>query len=1652
MALFGKKKQSNDPKYPGIRTVINGAKAIILCESNASEAASFVFSSPITEMAALWNQEKDNGHLSISGRTLISMPTESDQAAVTAATGSALSGLRTTLFNSSTQNSVVMHESLSAATGKKTPFVFNMLCTATTKTGSSDSCSHDDYHSISNTGLIQIFAHNVQSSADLNLIARKASELSLNPALLAQDKYLTSHSLETIHLPEPELIREFIGLSNDTIPSPTPSQTILFGKTRRRIPRTWTIDQPIQSGGLHNAESYMPSVAGQRPYFFDHVASIIDQCMEEWHTLTGRKYSRAIPYQCDDADYLLLAQGSIVNHAESVAEYLREYKKIKVGVINLTLFRPFPGDLLSNLFKGKKAICVLERTDLPLAEDLPIIAECRASISKALENGQSKQPCYGGYASYSKTTDAPKLYSACYGLGGSAVSSNDILAAVENMLPEGRQQRFAYLGINFTHQQNISPQQEIYQFTLLESYPDIQELVLSSNDISPNTTNKQQTLCIHSQDGWDSNGFIEKLAEALHKHYLFNIKTHTDNYQDTKGQPQRALIASSTSIIKDNIAFNVVDIAIAIDQHSFSYCDPLLNLKSNGLLILQSRFSNAIDVWQSIPLEAQNAIVENDIKVLYLDAYELVKLTLNQDSTPNQKTNVIHTVFLAASLNKLSKEDQDNLSNEQIAKYLNTETSFVSSCINALSEIFPDHMNVGDSKNLLSVEVHPPKLLQQQAENDNAIANIHRFWNQIGNHYQHPAEQQANVADPFMSLGIVPASTGIFGDLTSNRQQHPLWMAENCTACGQCFNACPDSAIPGLVNTVNEVFETNIKRIEKSGNIVKHLRRAIRTVEKKYHELTQDKTVGTNLDPIFAKAIGDTIKEYPESDQEEVAQEFEWFKNTVGDFKFALTEPYHDEMNSHMPRNGGLFSITIDPNSCKGCMECVSVCEDNALKVVEQNDETVTLLRKNWDYWLDLPTSNKKFSRIDNLQAKQGVLSTLLLDKRNHTTMFNSDRTRRGSGEKTAIHLFTSTVTALMQPRVEQHIKKINQLIIDLEKHIRLQLVQTMDISDIDALESAIDENQNVDLTLSRLSGTLDKNKPTQPIDPEWLKWILNIISQLKQLKWRYQHGESGQGRAQLGIAESGHPSASRSSRFPFNPYPFPWARHLSIDAPSLAMGLFEGHMQNMADGFKAIRIAELEIKGKYDKSEHDHFFAQFDWRQFNDEEFELCPPIVTISADGMGFEPGLQNLSHGLMSGLPIKILVLNNHLQSMSSQNKELGLIAMAHRTAFVHQSALSSMTHLLEGYVDGINFKGPTLWSIYTSSQPETALAKPSITMQSRIAMESRAYPLFSFNPAAGTNWEQCLTLAGNPDIDQDWVSYELNYTDEYGNQFSKDITLSYADWALTKSELADHFTPFPAEKNDSSMVPLPEFIDMSESAQKGKTPFIWAVHPDTNHLFKVGVSEAMVKTTLERRHFWQTLKGLTGDSRVEIDTQAIADQARAEMAQSITEGLVSMVNGDSGILSRILSDVPAISATQPSPVAEKQTPSKPAAVQSEKEKPKTVTKKESPNKENSKPASDKNAKPAPSDSGLPAHEPVWIETPDCTTCDECVEIAPEIFQYNDEKKAIVIDPTKGTYEDIVRSAEKCTAVIIHPGTPWNPDEPNLEELIKRAEKFQ
>jgi ferredoxin len=77
--------------------------------------------------------------------------------------------------------------------------------------------------------------------------------------------------------------------------------------------------------------------------------------------------------------------------------------------------------------------------------------------------------------------------------------------------------------------------------------------------------------------------------------------------------------------------------------------------------------------------------------------------------------------------------------------------------------------------------------------------------------------------------------------------------------------------------------------------------------------------------------------------------------------------------------------------------------------------------------------------------------------------------------------------------------------------------------------------------------------------------------------------------------------------------------------------------------------------------------------------------------------------------------------------------------------------------------------------------------------------------------------------------------------------------------------------------------------------------------------------------------------------------------------------------------------------------------------------------------------------------------YIETPRCTTCEECVRINNKMFVYDANKQAYIADVNAGTYRQLVEAAESCQVSIIHPGKPRNPNEPGLDELIERAQPF-
>jgi pyruvate/2-oxoacid:ferredoxin oxidoreductase alpha subunit len=288
-------------RYPGTLQAMDGSSAVVAMETAASEAAGVYPITPSTQMGEGWADAVAKGKTNVHGRRLIFFEPEGEHAAAAVAAGMSLVGLRSANFSAG-QGVAYMHESLYAAVGKRLTYVLNIACRAITKQSLNIHCGHDDYHSVDDTGFFQLFAKDVQEVADLNLIAHRIAELSLNPGICAQDGFLTSHVIESLRLPEPH-------------------------------------------------------------FFFDHIVELTEQAFAEFAELTGRRYARASGYRVEDAEYLIVGQGSLMPNAEVVCDYLRDARGLEVGAVNLTMFRPFPSDLVARLLRGKRGVVVLERVD-----------------------------------------------------------------------------------------------------------------------------------------------------------------------------------------------------------------------------------------------------------------------------------------------------------------------------------------------------------------------------------------------------------------------------------------------------------------------------------------------------------------------------------------------------------------------------------------------------------------------------------------------------------------------------------------------------------------------------------------------------------------------------------------------------------------------------------------------------------------------------------------------------------------------------------------------------------------------------------------------------------------------------------------------------------------------------------------------------------------------------------------------------------------------------------------------------------------------------------------------------------------------------------------------------------------------------------------
>jgi hypothetical protein len=468
------------------------------------------------------------------------------------------------------------------------------------------------------------------------------------------------------------------------------------------------------------------------------------------------------------------------------------------------------------------------------------------------------------------------------------------------------------------------------------------------------------------------------------------------------------------------------------------------------------------------------------------------------------------------------------------------------------------------------------------------------------------------------------------------------------------------------------------------------------------------------------------------------------------------------------------------------------------------------------------------------------------------------------------------------------------------------------------------------------------------------------------------------------------------------------------FDSCRAALKAFRARLPEMVEVIKAMSIAELEIQNLYRDTRHDPFFARFDEQALGPDDLALFPSYLICLRDERIGPAEAGRLFELLNSDLPAKILVQTDDLlrnmslsagQTSSVGGLELGTMALGLNKAFVLQSTNASLYKQREQIVNGLNRDGPALFSIFSGVMARVAGVTPYLLAGA--AEESRAFPVFAYDPAAGPDWAARFRIDDNPQVEADWPVHRLMYEDGEFQGTSEKVAFTFIDFALCDGRHGADRVPVAHSEWHDDMVPVVDHLGLVEGHAQDKIPYVLMVD-ESDRLQRVVVDDKLVRAARRCGAMWHSLQELGGINNSHVRQQL--DRERDLWERDKEEEIAKLAKR----ADLAPAAPPAAAAPPPAATAE-------AAVEVEEA-----------------------AAEAPSD------DP-YIETPRCTTCNECTELNGKMFAYDENMQAYIADPDAGPYRHLVEAAESCQVSIIHPGKPRNQNEANLDELIERAAPF-
>jgi pyruvate-ferredoxin/flavodoxin oxidoreductase len=716
-----------------VLATVDGNEAAASVAYRLNEVCAIYPITPSSTMAELADQWSGERRPNIWGDIPTVVEMQSEGGAAGAVHGALQGGALTTTFTAS-QGLLLMIPNMYKIAGELTPAVFHVAARALASHALSIFGDHQDVMAVRATGFAQLASASVQEAHDLAAIAQMATLESRVPFVHFFDGFRTSHEITRIQM-----------LSDDDLRALIDTSLITAHRQRSLSP-----DHPFIRGTAQNPDVYFQMREAANA-IHARVPAVVEAAMARFAARTGRAYHLVEYHGAPDAERVIVLMGSGVGAATEAVEALVA-RGAKVGVLHLRLYRPFPAPrVLEALPASVRTIAVLDRTKEPGANGEPLYLDVVAALADGAARG--------------RRPTMPRVVGGRYGLSSKEFTPAMVAAVFDEI---ARPQPRSGFTVGITD--DVNGTSLAVDDTFTTEHEDVFRAVFYGLGADGTVGANKNTIKIIGED------------PDVHVQAYFVYDSKKSGSQTVSHLRFGPRPIQSTYLVRE---------AQFIGCHQFQFIEKVdvLTLAAKGATLLLNSVHDAATVWEYLPREVQDRIVERGMSVWVIDANKVARAV----GLGGHTNSVLQTCFFAVSgvlpreraIEKIKKAIEKTYRSKG-AEVVRKNFEAVDRTIEALARVdVPMHAS-GTRRMLPIVAAGAPAFVTDVV-----------------------SEMLAGRGDQ-LPVSAFPID-GTFPSATSRWEKRgisdtaPVWEPSLCIQCGNCSFVCPHAVIRTRVYGANRL-------------------------------------------------------------------------------------------------------------------------------------------------------------------------------------------------------------------------------------------------------------------------------------------------------------------------------------------------------------------------------------------------------------------------------------------------------------------------------------------------------------------------------------------------------------------------------------------------------------------------------------------------------------------------------------------------------------------------------------------------------------------------------------------------------------------------------------------------------------------------------